>query len=315
MDLSLIIVDNCHRKIMEHYTKARLIAAGSRGEVWVGVDKRTNDTVALKFIPKKHKKSVKAFGIEVTALKTLRPYAKHHMLQYIDSYETPNKYVIVTNYARGLDLYFHIEQETSFGLNDWDTIITDVLEALVVIHRLNMAHRDIKVENVLYSTSEVTTLIDFGFTSDEPFREIFIGTAGYMSQRLIEKYMARPPQPPTLLEYQLSDVFGLGVSMFHVIDLTEPYWPKNGNVADFDFHNFGRPMERSPIMTPGKSRRGHTHEQINAIVDKMLTASYTAEELLREWAPEVLAQIITTPPPPPTPLRKSTSLPIITEVD
>src|SRR5580692_7160609 len=100
---------------MEHYNKARLIAGGSRGEVWVGVDKRTNETVALKFMSKRHKKSAKAFEVEVEALKAVQPYVKHHMLRYIDSYKTSTEYVIVTNYARGVDLFFHIEQETAFS--------------------------------------------------------------------------------------------------------------------------------------------------------------------------------------------------------
>jgi serine/threonine protein kinase len=55
-------------------------------------------------------------------------------------------------------------------------------------HRQNISHRDLKMENVLYTNEKSVKLIDFGFaiSSNGPLKT-FCGTPTYMAPELVRK--------------------------------------------------------------------------------------------------------------------------------
>jgi serine/threonine protein kinase len=64
----------------------------------------------------------------------------------------------------------------------------DLLEVLKYLHKLNISHRDIKMENILITKSGKIKLIDFGFSvkNDQLYYD-FCGTPNYMSPEIISK--------------------------------------------------------------------------------------------------------------------------------
>lgn len=99
--------------------------------------------------------------------------------------------------------------------------------ALKYLHGKNMAHRDIKLENIIVNDEMKVKLIDFGFSTciekhTKVFHlamqiKIFCGTPSYMAPEIVQK-----------LEYrgEAADIWALGVMMFVML---VGYFPYKGN--------------------------------------------------------------------------------------
>lgn len=76
------------------------------------------------------------------------------------------------------------------------------------LHDKNVAHRDLKLENLIVTDSHKVSLIDFGFSicggADKKLK-IFCGTPNYMAPEIVEKKTYYGPQ---------ADIWALGILTF-----------------------------------------------------------------------------------------------------
>jgi len=98
----------------------------------------------------------------VNEIMIMRKLDHPFVLKLYEVYHVKRKLRLVTELLTGGDL-------SSRKLNEYDTknVIEQVLRALVYLHRMNIVHRDLKLENVLYenhSKSATVRLIDFGLS-------------------------------------------------------------------------------------------------------------------------------------------------------
>ena len=98
----------------------------------------------------------------VNEIMIMRKLDHPFVLKLYEVYHVKRKLWLVTELLTGGDL-------SSRKLNEYDTknVIEQVLRALVYLHRMNIVHRDLKLENVLYenhSKSATVRLIDFGLS-------------------------------------------------------------------------------------------------------------------------------------------------------
>ena len=90
------------------------------------------------------------------------------------------------------------------------------------MHSQNIAHRDIKLENILIDTSERIKIIDFGFSIDYKSKEkqnkyaFLCGTPCYMAPELLEI------KQKTCNLCKI-DVWALGVLLFRMLVGTYPF--------------------------------------------------------------------------------------------
>lgn len=81
-----------------------------------------------------------------------------------------------------------------------------IIEALQYIHERNVAHRDLKMENILIAKGLKIKIIDFGFAiKDDHIHKEFCGTPHYISPEVISKggYLGKP-----------SDIWSAGIIFY-----------------------------------------------------------------------------------------------------
>ena len=92
------------------------------------------------------------------------------------------------------------------------------MRVLAYLHRNNICHRDIKLDNIIIDDSMSMKLIDFGFISDLESKEsklnLFCGTPSYMPLEIIKKESYYGPPV---------DMWSAGVVLFNMLCNTFPF--------------------------------------------------------------------------------------------
>jgi len=102
-------------------------------------------------------------------------------------------------YVEGLSVHGLIKSKTRKRLNEDEAryIYKQLIQALCYCHSKCIAHRDIKLENVIVDSQGNIKLIDFGFSTcipnDKKVR-LFCGTPSYMAPEIVlKKEYCGPP--------------------------------------------------------------------------------------------------------------------------
>ena len=69
-------------------------------------------------------------------------------------------------YCAGGELFEIIGEGENFSEKDAAIIIEKLLRAIIHSHTNNIVHRDIKPDNIMYSTEKEVKLIDFGLAKE-----------------------------------------------------------------------------------------------------------------------------------------------------
>ena len=106
--------------------------------------------------------------------------------------------------------------------NEIRFLFRQVVSAISYCHQRNVAHRDIKLENILLNDQKnQVKLIDFGFSTCIPNDKkvkLFCGTPSYMAPEIVSKVeYAGPP----------ADVWALGVLLFALLCGRFPFKGQN----------------------------------------------------------------------------------------
>lgn len=218
------------------------LGKGGFSSVWSAIDGRTHQKVVIKLV----KVTKITFKYILQEIMNHKNFQHPNIVQFIDSWYVPSTQQIwvVLELMGGGDLGRKVSPNHPMKESEISRILKEVLKALAYIHSLNKVHRDIKSDNILFSSDGTQVkLADFGFSTklngSTARVQSIVGTLHFMAPEILMSQ-----------NYGTSvDIWALGVLAIEMADGVPP----NFMCRDItDTRNFiqktGAPKLRDPRM-------------------------------------------------------------------
>ena len=199
------------------------IGKGKFGKVFLGIHEETKEKVSIKQIEKSKNIDLNSIYSEINIHKKLfHPYICK-MYYVIENF---NYIFIVTEYCSKGELFKILtDVEERFEEPKACKLFSQILSALEYLHNNNIAHRDIKLENMLMDDNGDAKLIDFGlsksFEGDIDFEDS-PGSPFYSSPEVL---LCRPHKG------KLADIWSMGICLYTMVCADYPFYAEK--IEDF----------------------------------------------------------------------------------
>ncbi|KAJ8017306.1 hypothetical protein DPEC_G00016490 [Dallia pectoralis] len=214
--------------VTDKYEIGQVLKAKEFCELCLAKDRQTNKVfVCKKFFKKDGRKVRKAAKNEILILKMVN---HPNILQLIDTFETKKEFFIIQELATGGDVFDWILDQGNYTERDASNVIRQVLEAVAYLHSLNIVHRNLKLENLMYYTEnnhKKVVLRDFYLSKfengsiTEP-----CGTPEYLAPEVVARHRYGRPV----------DCWAVGVIMYILLSGNPPFYDETEE-ENTDLHN------------------------------------------------------------------------------
>ena len=181
---------------------------GGYSKIYLGISKYTNDKVSIKIINKslliKNPDDLLLIRNEIDILKLLK---HRNILTLYEIYESYQYIFLVTEHLTS-ELLNLILNKKRLNESDALKIFVQMVDALQYIHKMQICHRDIRVEHVLFDNNNIPKIIDFGYSCFYKKGKNLLEPIGSLSYACPEIIQQKPYDP------ELADVWSLGVCLY-----------------------------------------------------------------------------------------------------
>ena len=138
--------------------------------MYVGINLQENKKVALKIYLKEKLKELSRKKSVRREIKLMKRLNHPNIAKLYDAIETDTQVVLVLEYVGGGSTHGFLKSKPNRQMQEEDArkIFAQLISALSYLHNKCIAHRDIKLENVMLDYKGNVKLIDFGFSTQIP---------------------------------------------------------------------------------------------------------------------------------------------------
>ena len=211
---------------IDFYKYGRKIGQGAFGKVNIGLHILTGRVVAIKSFKKQNctKKNLERILNERDIMKELN---NKNIIKILDYFEDENYIFIVMEYINGGNLYSFIKKRMKLKEKMAKYIFKQIISAINYIHKKNIVHKDIKLENILLDINHGIKICDFGIAKKiHSSEQLFYGISGtplYMAPEIFYQSASGYQGFPV-------DIWASGIALYIMLSGELPFkTDKSGN--------------------------------------------------------------------------------------
>ncbi|KAJ8409378.1 hypothetical protein AAFF_G00235760 [Aldrovandia affinis] len=220
-------------EVTDKYDLGQIVKSEEFCEIFRAKDKNTLKMYTCKkFLKKDGRKVRKAAKNEILILKMV----KHpNILQLIDVYETRKEYFLFLELATGREVFDWILDQGYYSERDTSNVIRQVMEAVGYLHSLQIVHRNLKLENLVYYNrlkQSKIVISDFHLAKlENGLIKEPCGTPEYLAPEVVGRQRYGRPV----------DCWALGVIMYILLSGNPPFYDETD---DDDYENHDKNLFR-----------------------------------------------------------------------
>jgi protein-serine/threonine kinase len=156
--------DFSHKVSLNDFKILKKLGKGAFGKVLLVHNEELNKYFAMKILKKKFlEKNMQQFHTK-TERKILEIINHPFVAQLYFAFQDSEKLYMLTEYMPGGEMYYHLHKDVYFSEERTKFYISEIILALIYLHKQNILYRDLKPENILLDEQGHIKLTDFGLS-------------------------------------------------------------------------------------------------------------------------------------------------------
>lgn len=202
------------------YNVIQYLDSGTTSVIYLVEDQETRQKYSAKVMSKKDNESKNTMTSIMNEIKILQTIDHPNIIKVKEVLNVDNKneeyIIIVMDYCSKGDLLSYANNLGFKNEVEKKKIICGFLEAIKYLHKKEISHGDIKLENILLDDKLSPKLCDFGFcrTSSVAGEDSKNGTLFYAAPELLVKGQFNPLK---------TDIWAIGIALYSISELQFPF--------------------------------------------------------------------------------------------
>lgn len=220
------------QKRIGRYDIEKELGRGAQGIVYLARHPVLDTPVVIKWATAPAEKD--AVIQEGRALAQLGPH--EHLVRVYDCDIQEGRPFLVLECVNGTELSEYVRGQNP-DLHERLSFFLQIADTVQWLHGQNVAHQDLKPENVLVAADGCVKLIDFGLVQVLGFwrprsGDVIGGTPKYMAPEVARLLMPEAGEEAPEFDYRAADVFSLGGILFFLLTGHPPYLQRSGETQN-----------------------------------------------------------------------------------
>jgi len=210
-------------KRVSNYITGKTIGRGNFGDVRIATHMITGEKVALKILEKSRIACDDDFKRVVREIQVLKLLNHPNIVKLLEVIDTPRHIYLVTEFVDNGELFKYVVEKKRLDEREACKFLHQIVAGLYYCHKRHVAHRDMKLENVLLDSSMNIKIIDFGLSNilstDGAKLKTACGSPSYAAPEVLQGKRYSGPYV---------DIWAVGIIMFAMLCGHLPF--DDGNV-------------------------------------------------------------------------------------
>ena len=199
-------------KTIGPYEIEKFIKEGSSSKIFLAKSKYTGENVIIKVLNKSRlKDNLDELLLITKQMESLKILKHRNIVSLYEIYESSKNFYFITEYLSGKDLIEKLIKKKRFTEEEALRIFFQLLDAMTYMHKMNICHRNIRTEHILFDKNNRPKIIGFGYSSFYEKNKNIYGSFGSLCYACPEIINDAPYNP------ELADVWSLGVILYVLI--------------------------------------------------------------------------------------------------